>query len=113
MVRLFDRLQDFIHAQWGDRMVAFRSGTYLLNVHAAEVSKIRSARKLQKQLGRKYLVCIGDAGNDIPMLDGADFAYCPADGGVADRYENVCGSADGAVADVIFQKIPEILGFQP
>ena len=113
MVALFDRLQDFIHAQWGDKMVAFRSGTCLLNVHAAEVSKIRSARKLQKQLGRKYLVCIGDAGNDIPMLDGADFAYCPADGAVADRYENVCGSADGAVADVICQKIPEILGFQP
>lgn len=113
MVGLFDRMQDFIHRQWGDKMIAFRSGTCLLNVHARGVSKSKAARKLQKQLGRKYLVCIGDEGNDISMLDGADYAYCPADGAVADRYENVCKSADGAVADVIYKKIPEILGFQP
>lgn len=112
-VRLFDRMQDFIHEQWGDKMVAFRSGSCLLNVHARGVSKRDSARKLQKRLGKKYLVCIGDEGNDISMLDGADFAYCPADGAVADRYENVCGSAEGAVADVIYKKIPEILGLNP
>ena len=112
-VRLFDRIQNFIHEQWGDRMVAFRSGPFLLNVHARGVSKINAARKLQKQLARKYLVCIGDEGNDIPMLDGADLAFCPADGAVADRYEHVCKSAEGAVADVIYKKIPEILGIRP
>ena len=44
------------------------------------------------------------------MLNGADYAYCPADGVVADRFENVCNCADGAIADVIYKKIPEILG---
>ena len=46
------------------------------------------------------------------MLDGADYAYCPSDGVVADRYENVCCCAEGAVADVIYRKIPEILALQ-
>ena len=44
------------------------------------------------------------------MLNGADYAYCPADGVVANRYETVCNCADGAIADVIYKKIPEILG---
>ena len=112
-IRLFDRIQAFIESQWGDKMTVFRSGSCLLNVHTSGVSKINAARRLQKQLGKKYLVCIGDEGNDVSMLDGADFAYCPADGAVADQYENVCKSADGAVADVIYKKIPEIIKNQP
>ena len=60
-------------------------------------------------MGRGILVCVGDADNDISMLREADFAYCPADGTVADRFENVCCCAEGAVADVIYKKIPEIL----
>ena len=47
------------------------------------------------------------------MLDGADYAYCPADGIVAGRYENVCKCDDGAIADVIYNKIPEILKNKP
>ena len=47
------------------------------------------------------------------MLDGADYAYCPADGIVADQYENVCKCADGAIADVIYKKIPAILAQEP
>ena len=89
------------------------SGPDFLNVHARGCSKINGARKLQKLLGKKYLICIGDADNDIPMLDGADYAFCPADGVVAARYETVCNCADGAVADVIYKKIPEILGNLP
>lgn len=112
-VQLFDRIQAHIETLWGDKMVVFRSGTHLLNVHAKGCSKIKAARSLQKRLGKKYLVCIGDAGNDISMLDGADFAFCPADGAVADRYPNVCNSGEGAVADVIYKKIPEILANQP
>ena len=59
-------------------------------------------------MNRKTLVCVGDAHNDIPMLEGADYAFCPADGVVAGRFPNVCKCADGAVADVIYEKIPEI-----
>ena len=43
------------------------------------------------------------------MLQEADFAYCPADAIIRDRFENVCACAEGAVADVIYKKIPEIL----
>ncbi len=112
-IRLIDRAQAYLEAHFGDKLAIYRSGPNFLNVHAKGCSKIAAARRLQKMLGKKYLICIGDAGNDIPMLDGADFAFCPSDGAIADRYPNVCGSGDGAVADVIYEKIPEILGNLP
>ncbi len=110
---LYDRITAMIEENWGDKLEVFRSGAQLLNVHAKGVSKLQAARDLQRKLGKKILVCIGDAGNDIAMLEGADYAFCPSDGAVADQYENVCSSADGAVADVIYKKITEIVGVQP
>ena len=104
-----DTAQEKLQQMYGDKVEVFRSATRIIDVHAKGVSKNRAARELQKKLGRKLLVCIGDAHNDISMLDGADFAFCPADAIVADRYENVCPCAEGAVADVIYKKIPEIL----
>ena len=85
----------------------------ILDVQAKGVSKCAAARALQKKLGKEILVCVGDAENDIPMLDGADYAYCPADGIVADRYETVCECGKGAIADVIYEKIPMICENQP
>ena len=112
-IALFDRAAKRIYELWGDKVVVFRAAPRIIDVHTKGVSKIKAARDLQKQLGRKILVCVGDAENDIPMLDGADYAYCPADGVVADRYETVCNCANGAVADVIYEKIPQILKIQP
>ena len=109
----FDRVEKRITELWGDKVVVFRAAPRIIDVHAKGVSKLNAARDLQARLGKKILVCVGDAENDITMLDGADYAYCPADGVVADRYETVCNCADGAVADVIYKKIPEILGIQP
>ena len=97
----------------GDKVEVFRSGARIIDIHAKGVSKAKSARLLQEQLGKKWLVCVGDAENDVAMLQNADFAYCPADGVIADRFETVCPCADGAVADVIYKKIPEILTVQP
>ncbi len=105
-----DAAEALLKEKYGDYVEVFRSATRIIDVHAKGVSKIRAARELQQRLGRKILVCIGDAHNDIPMLDGADYAFCPADAILADRYENVCKCGDGAVADVIYKKIPEILG---
>lgn len=113
LIRLFDRVHTYIEEHWGDKLAVYRSGPDFLNVHAKGCSKIGAARRLQERLGKKYLICIGDADNDLPMLDGADFAFCPSDGVVADRYETVCSSGEGAVADVIYEKIPEILGIIP
>lgn len=106
----FEELEHWLNEQFGDRMVIFRAATRIIDVHAKGSSKLNAARALQAQLGRSVLVCVGDAHNDVPMLEGADFAFCPADGVVADRFPNVCKCGDGAVADVIYKKIPEILG---
>lgn len=106
---LFEEATRYIDAKYGDKVDCFRACARILDIHAKGCSKLNSARQLQKALGRKLLVCVGDAENDATMLDGADFAYCPADGVVADRYENVCPCGEGAVADVIYNKIPGIL----
>ena len=103
------QVRNLLLEKYGDRMEVFRSAARILDVHAKGVSKNRSAQELKAQMGRKILVCIGDADNDIPMLDGADYAFCPADAAVADRYPNVCRCADGAVADVIYREIPKII----
>ena len=104
-----DEAEALINEIYRDKVAVFRAGPRIIDVQTNGVSKRRSARQLQKQLGKKILVCVGDAENDIVMLDGADFAFVPADAILKDRYENVCKCADGAVADVIYEKIPEIL----
>ena len=77
------------------------------------LSKARSARDLQQKLGKKILVCAGDGMNDLSMMTDADYAFAPADAVIADRFQTVCPCAEGAVADVIYKKIPEILGLNP
>lgn len=104
-----DQAEALLKERYGDTISVFRAAPRIIDVHACGVSKARAARELQKKLGRKILVCVGDAENDIPMLEDADYAFCPADGIVAARYETVCPCAEGAVADVIYKKIPEIL----
>jgi len=111
--RRMDEAEALLKERFGKTCEVFRAAGRIIDVHAKGVSKIRSARELQQRLGRKYLVCVGDADNDLPMLYGADYAYCPADGIVADRFETVCECGEGAVADVIYKKIPEILGMNP
>ena len=109
----FDEAEKMLRQMFGDKVAVFRAGPRIIDVHAKGVSKICAARQLQQKLGRQILVCVGDAENDISMLDGADYAFCPSDGVVADRYETVCDCARGAVADVIYEKIPNILANCP
>ena len=104
-----DRAEQKLRELYGDRMEVFRSGARILDIHAGGVSKMRSARELKEKLGKKILVCVGDGENDVSMLDGADYAFCPADAVVADRYPNVCNCADGAVAEVICREIPKLI----
>lgn len=106
---LIQAADDYIRQKWGHRVESFRACARILDVHCRGVSKLRSARDLQKKLGKKILVCVGDADNDLTMLEGADYAFCPADGIVADRFPNVCPCGEGAVADVILEKIPALL----
>lgn len=110
---LFAEATAYVEKTYGHLVDAFRAAPRILDIHAKGCSKLRAARNLQAALGRKILVCVGDAENDLPMLEGADFAYCPSDGVVADRFENVCPCAEGAVADVIYKKIPALLKNRP
>ncbi len=103
-----DAVERMVQERFGDKCTAFRAANRILDIHAKGVSKGRSARELQEKLGRKILVCVGDAENDLSMLEAADYAYCPVDAIIRDRFENVCGCADGAVADVIYRKIKKL-----
>lgn len=94
---------------FGDHCEVFRSANRIIDIHAKGVSKGRSARQLLQTMGRKILVCAGDGHNDLPMMEEADFAFTPADSAIAEQYKNVCCCGDGAVAEVIYKKIPEIL----
>ena len=106
----FDEIHRVLEEVFGDKCVVFRASNRIIDVHAKGVSKAKSARRLQRELGRKLLVCVGDGENDVTMMEDADYAFCPGDAIIRDRFENVCPCAEGAVADVIYKKIPEILG---
>lgn len=108
-LRRIDELESILRQRYGAVCQVVRAAPKIVDVQVLGASKGRSARELKAQLNRKILVCAGDADNDISMLEDADWGFCPADGAVAGRFPNVCRCADGAVADVIYEKIPEIL----
>ncbi len=106
--RRMDAAEALLRQCYGNQCEVFRAATRIIDVHAKGVSKARSARELQQKLGRKILVCVGDGENDLPMMHDADYAFAPADAVIAEKFENVCNCAEGAVAEVIYKKIPEI-----
>ena len=108
-IRRMDEAEALLKKAFGQHCEIFRAAARIIDIHAKGVSKARAARELQQRLGKKILVCAGDADNDLSMMRDADFAYAPADAHIADQFETVCGCASGAVADVIYEKIPEIL----
>ena len=107
-IRRMDEVEAILNREFGEFCEVFRPAQRIIDVHAKGISKARAARELQARLGRKYLVCVGDAQNDLPMLNDADFSYVPADAALAGRFPNVCPCTEGAVADVIYKKIPGI-----
>lgn len=107
-IAFMDEVESWLNEEFGGKCVITRGADLYIDIQPIGVSKGRSARELKQQLGKKILVCIGDAENDLSMLDDADHAFCPADAIIKDRYENVCPCAEGAVADVIYHKIPNL-----
>lgn len=112
LIRRMDEAEAELNRLYEGYVTVTRAGPRIIDVQARGVNKCTSARELQQRLGRKILVCVGDAENDEAMLSGADYAFVPADAFLKDRYENVCSCADGAVADVIYEKIPRILNLE-
>ena len=75
-------------------------------VQAAGVTKGNAARWLAKRCGRTKLVCIGDAPNDLTMLDEADYPFVAQSGNEqvkAMGYPLAAPSHIGTVADAIRQ----------
>ena len=105
-----EEVERALRQELGEHCEVFRAAPKILDVHAKGVSKANAARNLQKKLGRKILVCVGDGENDLPMLWEADYAFTPADAIVAQHFPNVCPCGEGAIADVIYKEIPKILG---
>ena len=108
-IAFFDAAQAKLEELWGDKLSCFRPAPRIIDVQAKGVSKALAVKNLQKKLGRKILVCVGDGENDIPAMEVADYAFCPGDAVIKDRYENVCDCGEGAVADVIYEKIKGII----
>lgn len=105
---MMDEVEAWLNERFGDKCVVMRGAGLYIDVQPIGVSKGRSARELKEKLGKKILVCIGDAENDVSMLDAADYGYCPNDAIVRDRYPNVCSCVEGAVADLIYNVIPKL-----
>lgn len=107
-IAMMDEVERWLNEEYGEQCVVTRGADLYIDVQPIGVSKGRSARKLKETLGKKILICIGDAENDVSMLDAADYPFCPNDAIVREKYPNVCACSDGSVADVIYNQIPNI-----
>lgn len=107
-IRFMDEMEQWLRLEFANDCVVTRSADLYIDVQPMGVDKGRSALALKEKLGRKVLICVGDAENDLSMLDAADFAFCPKDAGIKDRYQNLCCCSDGALADLIYNDIPSI-----
>lgn len=101
-------VEALLRSRYGNYCEVVRTAK-IIDLQAKGLSKNRAAKELQQKLGKKILMCVGDGHNDIPMLRGADFSFCPSDSPLAGQFETVCPCTQGSVADVIYKKIPEIL----
>ncbi len=107
-IAMMDKVEQWLKQEMGDKCTITRSANLYIDIQPAGVSKGKSSAELKEQLGKKILVCIGDAENDFSMLDAADYAFCPSDSAIKDRYNNVCACAEGSVADLIYNVIPHL-----
>lgn len=112
-VARYDWLEQELNRRYGQIMDVMRPAATIIDLQVKGAHKGRAAVELKERLGRKTLVCVGDAPNDLSMLDAADYAFCPRNCLIAGYCDEVCDCDEGAVADVIFEKIPQILGLRP
>ena len=100
----FAQCQARIMADW-PMLTAERAAMKIIDLQDRRASKGAAARALANRLGRKTLVCVGDAMNDASMLLEADLAFAPADCAEAVKALGVCTlvrpCAEGAIAGVV------------
>lgn len=104
--KFFSWLEQDVNQRGGGSILALNSLPGLVEVQTANTSKGLAARQLAQQLGRKTLICAGDAINDLSMLEEADLAFIPenCDARMKNRgYRPAAPCGQGTIADVIRQ----------
>jgi len=107
----FDAVRQALDSFCAGRCYVTRSMPYIIEIGNPNCSKGSAARALADRYERKILVCAGDAPNDIPMLDEADFAFVPADCDEELRnmpYMEAAPCGEGAIADAV-EKLGKML----
>lgn len=103
--KAFLHLQKEIEAFCDGKCYVTRSMPRLIEIGNPDCNKGRAARALAKRLGKRYLICAGDAPNDEQMLREADIAFCPSDADasiLAIPGIQICASSsEGCIADAI------------
>lgn len=84
---------------------ADRAAMKIIDLQDRNAGKGCAARALARRLGRRTLVCVGDAMNDASMLQEADLAFAPADCAPAVKALGCCTPVrpcgEGSVAGVV------------
>lgn len=76
---LFDRVLAELQEEYKDTMVVDRALMRIIDLQSVNSTKGKAARRMANEMGRRLLVCAGDALNDLSMLEEADIAYIPRD----------------------------------
>ncbi len=108
IAQFLGQLTDDINRRGQGRYLAMNTLPGLVEVQVTGTSKGQAARELANRMGRKTLVCVGDAINDLSMLEEADLAFIPR--GCDPRMEGhgfrpAAPCTEGTVADVIRQLV--------
>ena len=103
-IAYFDELQRYTAGLVGNRYAITRALPRNMEISAGGCDKGTAARRLADTLGRSILVCVGDAPNDLAMLQAADYGFRTGDCDPAMRrydFRDAAPSAEGSVASVI------------
>ncbi len=76
---LFDRTLAELQETYQGTMVVDRALMRIIDLQSVHSTKGKAARRMAKEMGRDVLVCVGDALNDLSMLQEADIAFIPCD----------------------------------
>ena len=100
----FGACQAQIMEDW-PAVVADRAAMKIIDLQDRRTGKGVAARALARRLGRRTLVCVGDAMNDASMLLEADLAFAPGDCAEAVKALGVCTlvrpCGEGAISGVV------------
>lgn len=73
----FDAIEALVAEKYSHLLETVRSMPRMIELLPKGCGKGNAARELARRLGRSTLLCVGDAPNDLDMLDKADEAFYP------------------------------------